>query len=71
MESANFPKYFINLGNRQLGRLVTPNIKNAPIEYNEILKAVREYKNINLPEYNGVYGIGNAADNIIRILKEV
>jgi len=69
IEAAYFPKYVINLGNRQLGRLVTPNIKNVPIEKNEILKAVEEYKNIELPEYNGVYGNGNAADNIVRILK--
>ena len=69
IEAAYFPKYVINLGNRQLGRLVTPNIKNVPIEKNEILKSVREYKNIDLPEYNGVYGTGNAADNIIRIIK--
>jgi len=71
IEAAYFPKYAINLCNRQFGRLVTPNIKNVPIKKNEILKAVREYQNIDLPEYNGVYGIGNAADNIIRILKEV
>jgi GDP/UDP-N,N'-diacetylbacillosamine 2-epimerase (hydrolysing) len=71
IEAAYFPKYVINLGSRQLGRLVTPNIKNVPIEKNEILKGVEEYQNIDLPEYNGVYGTGNAADNIIRILKEV
>jgi GDP/UDP-N,N'-diacetylbacillosamine 2-epimerase (hydrolysing) len=71
IEAAYFPKYVINLGSRQLGRLVTPNIKNVPIEKNEILKGVKEYQNIDLPEYNGVYGKGNAADNIIRILKEV
>jgi len=71
IEASYFPKYVINLGNRQLGRLVTPNIKNVRIEKNEILKAVGEYQNINFPEYDGVYGTGNAADNIIRILKEV
>jgi GDP/UDP-N,N'-diacetylbacillosamine 2-epimerase (hydrolysing) len=71
IEASFFPKYVINLGKRQLGRIVTPNIKNVPIEKNEILKAVEEYQNIDLPEYNGVYGTGNAADNIIRILKEV
>jgi len=69
IEAAYFPKYVINLGDRQLGRLVTPNIKNVPIEKNEILKAVEEYHNIDLPEYNRVYGIGNAADNIIKIIK--
>ena len=69
IEAAYFPKYVINLGNRQLGRLVTPNIKNVPIEKNEILKAVEEYQNIDLPEYNGVYGTGNAADNIVSIIK--
>jgi GDP/UDP-N,N'-diacetylbacillosamine 2-epimerase (hydrolysing) len=69
IEAAYFPKYVINLGNRQLGRLITPNINNVPIEINEILKAVEEYQNIDLPEYNGVYGNGNAADNIVRILK--
>jgi len=69
IEAAYFPLYVLNLVNRQLGRLVTPNIKNVPIEKNEILKAVEEYQNIDLPEYNGVYGNGNAADNIIKIIK--
>jgi len=71
IEAAYFPKYVINLGSRQLGRLVTPNIKNVPIEKNEILKAVEEYQDVKLPEYDGVYGSGNASVNIIRILKEI
>ena len=69
IEAAYFPKYVINLGNRQLGRLVTPNIKQVPIEKNEILKAVEDYQNIDLLEYSGVYGTGNAADNIVSIIK--
>ena len=69
IEASFFPKYVINLGNRQQGRIITSNISTIKISKNEILMAVRNFKNFKNQEYNGIYGNGQAAKNIISILK--
>ena len=69
IEAAFFPKYVINLGRRQEGRILTPNINSIDIDKNQILNAVREYSNFKQSEYDGIYGDGHAADKIISILK--
>ena len=71
IEASFFPKYVINLGKRQEGRIVTPNINTIKINKKEIIKAVQEFKYFNPLKYNGVYGDGNAANKIITILKKV
>jgi GDP/UDP-N,N'-diacetylbacillosamine 2-epimerase (hydrolysing) len=69
IEASYFPKYVINLGKRQEGRILTPNIRNVKIQKKDILNAINEYsKFINIP-YNGIYGNGKAADKIIKLLK--
>ena len=69
IEASFFPKYVINLGKRQEGRIITSNINTINITKNAILKAVREFKNFRHQGYNGIYGDGQAAKNIISILK--
>lgn len=69
IEASFFPKYVINLGKRQQGRIITSNINTIKISKNEILKAVRDFKYFKDQEYNGIYGNGQAAKNIISILK--
>jgi GDP/UDP-N,N'-diacetylbacillosamine 2-epimerase (hydrolysing) len=69
IEASFFPKYVINIGKRQQGRIITSNINTIKISKNEILKAIREYKIFKNQEYNGIYGNGQAAKNIISILK--
>lgn len=69
VEAAFFPKYVINLGKRQEGRIVTENIRNCPIEHNAILAAISDYKHTVLPESIDIYGNGTAAPQIISILK--
>jgi GDP/UDP-N,N'-diacetylbacillosamine 2-epimerase (hydrolysing) len=69
IEAAFFPKYVINLGRRQEGRILTPNINSIDIDKNQILNAVREHSNFKQSEYDGIYGDGHAADKIISILK--
>jgi GDP/UDP-N,N'-diacetylbacillosamine 2-epimerase (hydrolysing) len=69
IEASFFPKYVINLGKRQQGRIITSNINTIKISKNEILKAINEFKNFKDQEYNGIYGNGQAAKNIISILK--
>lgn len=69
-EAAFFPKWVINLGNRQKGRIVTPNILNTPIESQAIIEAVKRSEQTPLPLDCNVYGDGNAAKKIISILKK-
>ncbi len=69
IEASFFPKYVINLGKRQQGRIITSNINTIKISKNGILKAVRDFKNFKDQKYNGIYGNGQAAKDIISILK--
>ena len=69
IEASFFPKYVINLGKRQEGRILTSNIKTIKITKNTILKAVQDFKYFKNSGYNGIYGDGQAANKIISILK--
>lgn len=69
IEASYFPKYVINLGKRQEGRVLTPNIRNIKIEKKDILNAINEYSKFKNILYNGIYGNGKAADKIIKLLK--
>ena len=68
IEASFFPRYVINLGDRQKGRILTPNIHSCRIETGEIIKAVDSFKKRKLPAEISIYGIGNAAGNIINVL---
>lgn len=68
-EAAFFPKWVINLGKRQEGRIVTPNIVNTPIEAQAIIWAVQQVENTPPPEDCNIYGDGNAAEKIVSIIK--
>lgn len=68
VEAAFFPKYVVNLGERQTGRILTPNIYNCPIEKDAIIAAVNRFDNIKLPESANIYGDGTAAIKIIQHL---
>jgi GDP/UDP-N,N'-diacetylbacillosamine 2-epimerase (hydrolysing) len=69
VEASFFPKYVINLGNRQLGRIITSNINNCGIEKESILNAVNEFEKFvpNKSEHM-IYGDGNSAKKITEIL---
>ena len=69
IEASYFPKYVINLGKRQEGRILTPNIRNIKIQKKDILNAINEYSKFKNIPYNGIYGNGKAADKIIKLLK--
>jgi GDP/UDP-N,N'-diacetylbacillosamine 2-epimerase (hydrolysing) len=70
IEAGFFPKYVINIGERQLGRIVTPNIHNCAIERNAIVKAVKDFKEGTVAEKISIYGSGKAAQQIVSILKK-
>lgn len=72
VEAAFFPKWVINLGNRQLGRIITPNIKTTPINKDAILEAASAIENsLKTPPESNIYGDGNAAEKIINSIKEI
>lgn len=69
IEASFFPKYVIDLGDRQKGRIVTANIYRCPIVKSEILKAVDHYRNVKLAEQVDIYGRGDTSAQIVKILK--
>lgn len=71
VEASFFPKYVINLGSRQEGRILTPNIINCAIETQSILDAVRKVEKAAAPAPVTMYGNGTAAEQIILILKQI
>ncbi|HIE15437.1 MAG TPA: UDP-N-acetylglucosamine 2-epimerase (hydrolyzing) [Bacteroidales bacterium] len=71
VEAAFFPKWVINLGDRQKGRIVTKNIFSIPVEKTEILKTVDIIERKKPPVNCNIYGNGNTAQKIVKILKQL
>jgi GDP/UDP-N,N'-diacetylbacillosamine 2-epimerase (hydrolysing) len=69
IEASFFPKFVINLGDRQKGRIVTPNIRNCPIDADAIISAVHEIEKLEVPPPVTLYGKGDASARIKAILK--
>ena len=70
VEAAFFPKWVINLGERQRGRIVTENILNTEIDKKAILNAVSKVEKSTPVKRQNIYGDGHAADKIITRIKE-
>lgn len=65
VEASYFPTTVINLGERQTGRIITPNIFNTPISKQQIIEAIRinsnnTYENTKIQ----IYGTGNTSELI-------
>ncbi|GAA4464485.1 UDP-N-acetylglucosamine 2-epimerase [Nibrella saemangeumensis] len=71
VEASFFPKYVVNLGTRQAGRIITPNIINCDINSAKILEAVHSIEKSPALAPISVYGNGNTAQQIVSILKQV
>lgn len=69
VEAAFFPKWVINLGDRQKGRIITANILNTIISKKEILNAVSKIEQTKLPSNTNIYGDGTAARKIATKIK--
>lgn len=70
MEASFFPKWVINVGHRQDGRIRTPNIADVGFDHLQIVEAVEHHAFMPVPEFPPVYGKGEAADKIIKILRD-
>lgn len=66
IEAAYFPKWVVNIGNRQSGRIRTPNIIDVPFDSNLIGNAINKALNTMVPRVDSIYGDGNAAGKIIK-----
>ena len=69
VEAAYFPKPVIDVGERQTGRIVTPNILRCPIVAGAILNAVARIENGQIPTFDLPYGDGFAADRMVNLIK--
>jgi GDP/UDP-N,N'-diacetylbacillosamine 2-epimerase (hydrolysing) len=65
VEAAYFPTKVVNLGNRQLGRILTPNIINSDINCDSILQSIAKAESLNISKSDNIYGNGNAAEKAI------
>jgi len=70
VEAAFFPKWVINLGDRQKGRIITENIINTKINQKDILQKVNNIENMKLSDSTNIYGDGNTAERIVEKIKQ-
>nr|MBA2500478.1 UDP-N-acetylglucosamine 2-epimerase (hydrolyzing) [Chitinophagaceae bacterium] len=70
VEASYFPKWVINLGHRQAGRLMTENIINIGIEENKMVDAVYALKDKLVPALQHPYGDSHAAEKMINQIKK-
>lgn len=66
IEAAWFPKWVVNVGNRQKGRIRTPNIIDVDFDSKKINEAIKLAKSTSVPQVPRIYGEGNAAQQIIK-----
>ena len=71
VEASYFRKPVINVGHRQDGRLVTPNIVNCEINVDEINSSIQKVKEMDDLNPIEEYGNGNTASKIVSIIKEI
>lgn len=70
VEAAWFAKPVVNIGDRQKGRIETPNIYSCSIEKKEIRKGIEWAETFDSSVDCNIYGEGNAVGKIVEILKE-
>jgi GDP/UDP-N,N'-diacetylbacillosamine 2-epimerase (hydrolysing) len=72
VEAAYFPKWVINIGNRQDGRINTPNVFTTPVVKENILQIVIKIEKAKkIPHNCNIYGNGNTADLILSKINDI
>jgi len=69
IEGSFFPKWVIDVGERQTGRIVTPNMIRCPIDASAILAAVGRTGSERIPTFDAPYGDGASAQRMVNLLK--
>ncbi len=70
IEAASFGKYVLNLGSRQLGRDAGDNVIHCEINKDKIIAAINRINTLPTSNKKNIYGNGQTADKIIKILKD-
>ncbi|QLC67465.1 UDP-N-acetylglucosamine 2-epimerase (hydrolyzing) [Flavobacterium sp. LPB0248] len=70
LEAASFGKYVVNVGDRQKGRAQSDNIINCKFEEKVIVSSFRKAIESNVYTGENIYFKINAADSIIKIIKQ-
>lgn len=70
VEASFFPKHVIDVGERQKGRIVTPNIERCAIRAVDILATEEKIRKSKIPEFEPPYGNGRSALLMIQLLKD-
>lgn len=70
VEASFFPKPVIDLGERQTGRIITPNIHRCQLDRSAILEAVGRIEHEATPTFSPPYGDGHAAQRILAAIKD-
>lgn len=65
-EASYFPKWVVNLGSRQDGRLMTENIRTIDIDDELIVKTVKALSRLSVPSIQHPYGKGQAASAMMQ-----
>jgi GDP/UDP-N,N'-diacetylbacillosamine 2-epimerase (hydrolysing) len=66
VEAAALAKWVINIGIRQKGRVLTPNIVGCTFDQNKIVESIKEIENKGIENLNShFYGDGDAASKIL------
>lgn len=71
IEAFYFQKPVVNLGKRQEGRIITPNIFNSTIEKEAILQTIEKAAVYEPQVTDPIYGTGGTAKRIIEILRNI
>lgn len=71
VEASLFSTPVINIGERQTGRILTPNIITVPIREEKIIEAVKKIEKMDSLIVLPIYGNGKAAEKIVGILKKL
>lgn len=71
IEASFFPKWVINLGERQTGRYMGENIIKCDYEKKQIYNALNKVLSLSLPTVKPIYGKGKTSIKIFRILQRI
>jgi GDP/UDP-N,N'-diacetylbacillosamine 2-epimerase (hydrolysing) len=71
VEASFFPKFVINLGDRQKGRIETPNIYTTSVTKQNILSAVKKLETTSQLDNCNIYGNGDASIKIVEVIRKM
>ncbi len=71
IESSSFGIPVVNVGNRQEGRLASDNVVHVKNNAVEISKGIQSALKLSGKKFKHIYGNGNAADAILKVLKSI